>query len=185
MLDIRVAHKNDVPVIAEIHEVGWRHTYRFMPQEVLENRNRDFRADQWRRWFEENRAAQNEALYVFEDKGKPVGFCMCKPNDDDMLIGARGELHALYVLPEYRKFGISYLAIHTLSKYLVERGYSPLCCWAFQNNRIWKWYERLGFKRIIARNRRINNVDLPEFGLIHFEPEKLIETTGRFLGVQT
>lgn len=181
MLEIRAANPGDVADIADIHEVCWRDAYSFMPEEVLSNRNRNFRYEQWTNWFEEDRANQNEALFVFEHQEKPVGFCMCKPNDDDMLIGAKGELHALYVLPGYRTFGVSYLAISTLSKYLVARGYSPVCCWAFQKNRIWRWYERLGFKRMIARNRRINNVDLPEFGMVHFEPDKLIELTERQL----
>ncbi|GGF72960.1 hypothetical protein GCM10011332_28710 [Terasakiella brassicae] len=181
MLNIRVATQDDVADIAEIHEICWRHAYGFMPEEVLSNRDRSYRFQQWQRWFDEDRPNKNEALFVFEDDNKPVGFCMCKPNDDDMLIGAKGELHALYVLPQYRTFGVSYLAISTLSKYLVERGLAPLCCWAFQENKIWRWYERLGFKRMIARNRRINNVDVPEFGMVHFEPNKLIELTERQL----
>jgi len=181
MLNIRVAQVNDIPEIANIHEIGWRNTYSFMPEAVLLNRDKNFRMQQWQNWFNEDRASQDEALYVFEENGKTVGFCMCKPNDDDMLIGARGELHALYVLPDVRTFGISFLAINTLSKFLLERNLAPLCCWAFQKNKIWRWYERLGFKRIIARNRRINNIEIPEYGLVHFEPNKLIDYTGQKL----
>jgi GNAT superfamily N-acetyltransferase len=179
MLTVRVANVNDIETIAIIHEVCWRNTYQFMPEEVLQNRDRNYRKTQWENWFKEDKANQDEALFVFEEEGKTVGFCMCKPNDDKMLIGAQGELHAIYVLPEHRKFGISYLAMYTLSKHLIDCGYSPLCLWTFQNNKIWRWYERLGFKKMIARNRRINNVDIPEFGMIHLEPLKLLELTER------
>jgi len=181
MLDIREANIGDIPTIAKIHEAAWRNTYSFMPQEVLDNRDKAYRENQWKQWFIEDKGNQNEALYVLENEDKTVGFCMGKPNDDEMLIGAQGELHAIYMLPDHRTFGVSYLAMSTLARHLVGRGFSSLCCWAFQENKIWRWYERLGFKRMIARNRRINNVDIPEFGMVHFEPMKLIELTERQL----
>lgn len=181
MLTIRAALASDVPTIAEIHEICWRAAYKFMPDEVLNTRNKEFRQRQWEDWFRDNKAENNEGLFVFEQNNKTIGFCMCKPNQDDVLIGARGEIHALYVLPEARTFGVSYLAANTLSKYLLERDLAPICCWAFQKNRIWRWYERLGFKRIVARNRRINNIDIPEYGLVHFEPNKLIDFTSQHL----
>ncbi|MDV7340456.1 GNAT family N-acetyltransferase [Terasakiella sp. A23] len=175
MLTIRAACPQDINTIAHIHEVCWRDAYNFMPDEVLNKRDKNFRARQWQNWFNENKMDADEGLFVFEQENKTIGFCMCKPNQDDTLIGARGEIHALYVLPEARTFGVSYLAAYTLSKYLVERDLSPICCWAFQKNKIWRWYERLGFKKMIARNRRINNVDIPEYGMVHFEPSKLID----------
>lgn len=181
MHTIRVATPSDIPTIATIHEMGWRHAYHFMPGEVLNNRDKAFRHQQWSNWFAQDKPNQDEVLYILENGERTIGFCMGKPNDDSMLIGAKGELHALYIDPICKTFGISLLAINALSKYLLERNLDPVCCWAFQENRIWRWYERLGFKRVIARNRQIANVDVPEFGLIHFEPEKLIKITERQL----
>lgn len=177
MLDIRVSSPGDVGKIATIHSVCWRDAYQFMPGEVLENRNEGFRQAQWQKWFDEKRFLQKEALFVLEDEGEVVGFCMCKPNTDPDLPQAGGELHALYILPEHRTFGASFLAAMTLTRFLVENDMAPVCLWAFQKNPIWKWYQRNGFKKMIERNRRINGIDIPEFGLVHFEPEKLIEKT--------
>ncbi len=175
MLSTRVAKPIDVGTIAHIHAHTWKDAYSFMPNKVLQNRNETFRRHQWNNWFKEKKFSQHERLFVINNFDEPIGFCMCKPNSENILPNVQGELHAIYVLPEARAYGASLIGAIAMTSFLLEEGLSPICTWAFQENRIWKWYERQGFKREIARDRVINGVGVPEYGMVHYEPEQLIE----------
>jgi len=174
MLSLRVSNFSDICEIASIHASCWKEVYSFMPEEVLLNRNYDFRLLQWQDWFKQKKYDQNEGLFTIEFHGKIVGFCQCKPNIDNDIPDALGELHAQYVLPEFRAQGTGYQVLQVLTSYLVAKKMTPMCCWAFQNNKIWHWYERMGFERVVARNRIISGLELPEYGFIHRDPEYLL-----------
>lgn len=179
MLNVRVAKPTDVSTIAHIHAHTWKDAYKFMPDTVLNNRNEAFRRHQWNSWFREKKFSEHERLFVITNHGQPIGFCMCKPNLDSALPDVQGELHAVYVLPEARAYGASLIGAIAMTSFLLEEGLSPICTWAFQKNPIWKWYERQGFQRVIARDRVINGVGVPEFGMVHYQPEALIENCQR------
>ena len=174
MHSIRVAKHQDITAIAEVHASCWKEVYSFMPSEVLENRNYEFRLNQWETWFSEKKSEQGEGLFVMEVAGNVVGFCMCKPNTDPDIPEALGELHAQYMYPQYRSSGTGYQVLQVLTAFLLAEKMTPMCCWAFQQNRIWQWYERMGFKKVVTRDRVINNMKLPEFGFIHTDPEGLM-----------
>lgn len=174
MLTMRVSRPSDVQAISLIHAECWKEVYSFMPRKVLEDRNYDFRLQQWQDWFAEKRFDMNEGLFVMEYNGRVVGFCMCKPNIDPDIPQAQGELHAQYMLPKYRQSGTGYQVLQVLTAYLLAKKMTPMCCWAFQKNKIWQWYERMGFEKVVTRDRIINGMALPEYGFIHNDPEGLL-----------
>ncbi|WP_417783343.1 GNAT family N-acetyltransferase [Terasakiella pusilla] len=174
MLNIRASRPSDVQSIALIHAECWKDTYSFMPKEVLDDRDYNFRLSQWQKWYNEKRYEHKEGLFVMEHQRRVVGFCMCKPNNDDAIPYAQGELHAQYVLPKYRARGTGYQVLRVLTGYLLENNMSPMCCWAFQNNKIWQWYERMGFEKVVSRDRILNGIAVPEYGFIHNDPKGLL-----------
>ncbi|SCA57178.1 conserved hypothetical protein [Candidatus Terasakiella magnetica] len=174
MLLIRVSRPTDIEAIARVHADCWKEVYSFMPDEVLANRDYSFRLKQWKNWFEQKKYEQNEGLFVMEYDKKVVGFCMCKSNLDMDIPEALGEYHAQYMYPQYRASGTGYQVLHVLTAYMLSKKMAPMCCWAFEQNKIWHWYERMGFERVIKRNRKINGIDLPEYGFVHHDPEGLM-----------
>ena len=72
MMTIRLAKKDDVSKVSQIHAFCWRETYSFMPRTVLQSRNRKFRKSQWIKWFESQ--AKDEALFVVEADHVVVGL---------------------------------------------------------------------------------------------------------------
>lgn len=167
------AKPSDSNEISNIHAFCWRETYDFMPQEVLNNRSQNYRKNQWDSWFGNKKPT--EELFKLLSDDKIVGFCFCKESLDKDLPNARGELHALYILPEYRGGISGPLAFLSMSKFLRENDRCPLSLWAFKENRARLWYSQLGFKRVISRDRVIQGHAIPECGYIHTDVDKLID----------
>ncbi|WP_366525122.1 GNAT family N-acetyltransferase [uncultured Roseibium sp.] len=132
-----------------------------MPDEVHKARSKDYRERQWSNWFEQRPAG--EILIVLTDDETVVGFALSKPNNDSD-IDAAGEMHAGYILPDYRG-GISGPA---LMKALAERmqslGQWPACIWAFKENPHRRFYTALGWHPVVERDRVIAGAAIPEVG---------------------
>ena len=115
-----------------------------------------------------------EALFTLHYDKQVVGFCMCKPNDDlDAPLG-KGEMHAAYILPEYRGGIVGPLMMLKMALYMKENDLSPPILWAFKQNSIRFWYAQLGWERFIYRTRSINGNAIPEYGYIHNDIDRLI-----------
>ncbi len=172
-LVVKPANSLDSKVISNIHAYCWRESYGFMPKEVLDNRSQDYRKNQWDSWFEKPKPF--EALFKILVNEEIVGFCFCKNNEDDDLPEARGELHAAYILPEFRGGVVGPLMMLTMVKFLRTREHCPISLWAFKENKVRLWYSQLGFKRVVSRDRVIFGHSIPEFGYIHPDADKLID----------
>lgn len=98
MISIRAAKIDDVSMISQIHAFCWRETYAFMPEAVLRSRSREYRQQQWLDWFDLTKIAMDYSLSNRANRSL-VLFC-CRNKDPD--IDGKGEMHAAYVLPDYR-----------------------------------------------------------------------------------
>lgn len=175
----RPANMLDSRDISKIHAFCWRETYHFMPSEVLEVRCENYRLRQWDAWF--RNPNPEEQLFKILAGDKIVGFCFCKENEDVDLPLARGELHAGYVLPEYRGGIVGPLAISVMAKFLRSQNLSPISLWAFKENRIRLWYAQLGFRKVVTRDRVIAGHAIPEFGYVHPDVNQLIDHVDKFI----
>lgn len=158
---IRDAEVTDAKTIAEIHVRCWREVYAFMPQAVHKQRDYRYRFRQWMTWFDNQPCG--EALFVLESNGQIVGFSMAKPNTDNA-ISVPGEMHACYLLPQFRGTDLGPLGLMALAASLKQRGLWPACLWAFQENPYRRIYPFLGCKPEVFRDRMIAGVGLPEIG---------------------
>lgn len=169
---IELAKVEDLRKICHIHISCWKEVYHFIPDKVHKARTWKIRYLQWLRVLEEKKPGT--ALFVLKHStGEVVGFCYCAPNDDNDL-DAASELHAAYILPEFRGGVTGPLMMFTMVKFLLERNLTPIGLWAFDENKIQRWYQMLGFKRSIRRDRIIESTSIPESGFVCPEPEKLL-----------
>ncbi len=109
-----------------------------------------------------------------------IGFGYCEPNKDKAL-DAAGELQAAYVLPEYRGGVTGPLIISTMARYLISQNITTMGCWAFDQNKIQRWYRMLGFVRSVRRDRIIEDIAIPESGFVYPDPLKLIKKLQPFI----
>ncbi|WP_339861201.1 GNAT family N-acetyltransferase [Thalassospira alkalitolerans] len=178
MISIRAAKIDDVSMISLIHAYCWRETYAFMPEAVLRSRSREFREQQWLNWFDSHE--ESDALFVIEADQKVVGFCFCCRNRDPEIDG-RGELHAAYVLPDYRGRETGPVMMLTMVDFLAEQGLTPPVLWAFRDNPIRFWYAQMGWRSQIKRDRVIEGRRLPEVGYVCDDCDKLRQRLQRLV----
>lgn len=160
-MNIRNGIYTDAAAISEIHSLCWREVYSFMPEEVHQARSKQYRKEQWDNWFK--RSPEDEMLLVLTSDDVVVGFALSKPNHDTE-INAKGEMHAGYVLPEFRG-GVSGPALmRELAERMFNQGQWPACIWAFQENPYRRFYSALGWHASVFRTRSIAGNEIPEVG---------------------
>lgn len=170
---------SDIPKVSYIHAAVWREAYSFMPKCVLNARNAKAREKQWRDWFQsKHRFDDFRKLCVRE---KIVGFSFCKENEDPDLKEACGEMHAAYILPEYRGGAAGPYLMLGMAQSLLGNRLAPFSLWAFKQNSMRIAYGHLGWTPVVERDRKINGVPLPEVGYIHRDPLKLMDRLQRVI----
>lgn len=178
-MNINFATEKDLITVSEIHSFCWRETYDFMPACVHEARSTNVRHKQWQDILRRNEPGA--ALFVLKTiEGVIVGFSYCEPNKDADL-DVEGELKAAYVLPDYRGGVSGPLLASAMVRYLLWHNIQTMGCWAFDQNKVQSWYRLLGFKRVIRRNRIIENIAIPESGFIYPDPIKLLNRLQPFI----
>ncbi len=153
-----------------------------MPESILKNRDADFRKKQWLYWFE--KTPLDEKLYVVTVDQTIVGFCCCKPCEDPDAPDGAGEMHAAYVMPEYRGGIVGPVMIVNMGEFLLQRGYRSFVLWAFRQNRVRMWYGQIGFKSFVQRNRSIAGQGIPEIGYVCHDTNTLISKLRKQIAVR-
>lgn len=170
--------------IATIHVNCWQEVYPFIPESLHKARSVKYREKQWEKVLKTPiTGSKLYSLYPPDRRGL-VGFCYCKPNDDPE-IDAKSELHAAYVLPEFRGGLTGPIMMRTMVCYLKSVDLEPMCLWAFDENPISRWYRMMGWRPVIKRERVINGIGIPETGFICFDSERLLKRLERLIGDET
>lgn len=155
---------HDVTEIARIHVDCWQNCYGFLPSELLSRRNKAFRHAQWSKCIKNPGLA--ERLYVIRSGQSGIGFCFAKPCDDKDAPDGAGELHAGYVLPQWRGTSAGPKLMLTMAQFLEQHHKIPLIIWVFRQNPMRIWYAQLGWKKFIERSRTIDGIEVAEYGYI-------------------
>lgn len=158
-MNFRHAEYKDIEAISVIHATCWREVYQFMPDFVLQSRDKEYRNQQWRRWFN----WPDGVLYKIEDQHAIVGFCHAGRSVDGEL-EADGEMRAGYLLPQYRGGRVGLRIMHHLGCWMLDQGWQSAGIWAFHANKFRHWYSHLGWKIHCRRNRVIQDHAIPEVG---------------------
>lgn len=134
---LRSMTADDAAEVSWLYVRSWQAGYRgLLPQEFLES----LRQDRWLHSF-----AGQAGSFVLTDGGVIVGHLNARPAADPKM--ARwGELHTLYVLPEYWGRGCGGLLLERGVEWLRGQGLSPVYLWALETNtRARGFYEKHGF----------------------------------------
>lgn len=164
-MQIYQATTQNVEIIARIHVSCWKEVYPYIPEKLHKARSLEYRIAQWHDVLQEEILGSRLFVVQPDVSNDIVGFCYCKPNDDTDII-AKSELHAAYVLPEFRGGKTGPVMMDKMVSYLSECELEPMCLWVFNNNPISRWYRMLGWKGVVKRDRIINGIRIPETGYV-------------------
>ena len=104
----RLARREDIPRIAEIHVAGWDAAYRGrIDEEALAERTVEKRVELWNEVLGGEKRFRDHVVHVAEIDGEIVGFAQWGPSDDpDVDPTTTINVFALYLDPELRGRGV-------------------------------------------------------------------------------
>jgi len=163
MTTIRPATERDAAGIAKVYVDTWRSAYAaVLPHRGLLGMSYEGQARQWS-WMIRDRPGAQSVIVASEADDGVVGFASFGPArfghrpaagrfaGDDAKVG---EVHTLYVLPDFQERGIGRQLLAAAFAALVERRYNCGFLWALRDNHSRYFYERVGGKLVAERQER-------------------------------
>lgn len=143
-IEIRQTKEEENKTIAFIAIICWRDAYKdIFPAELLDNLSLEERLKQRLNWFN----SPNKYSLVAVTQNKIIGFCDYGQSRRPQF--APGEIYSLYVLPEYKGYGIGKTLSLKAMEHLESTKLSPFIVTTLEvNTPARKFYEKLGFKEI-------------------------------------
>ena len=157
---IRRAAPGDSRGIAAAHVETWRSAYAgILPDKVIVQMSIDEKASAWRRMIGQQNAVETILVAVSGDQ--LIGFANCGHAGPDM-IDYDGEIHMLYVLPDWQDRGIGRALLRGCFEALFNAGIDAAFLWVLADNPARFFYEAMGGRRIGERAERLWGVVLRE-----------------------
>ncbi|HEV8391866.1 MAG TPA: GNAT family N-acetyltransferase [Dongiaceae bacterium] len=164
MTTIGPATERDAAGIAKVYVDAWRSAYAaILPHRVLLRMSYEDQARQWAGTIRDRPGAQ-AVIVASEAADGVVGFASFGP----ARLGHRpaagrfagehervGEVHTLYVLPDFQERGIGRRLLAAAFAALVERRHGCGFVWALRDNPARYFYEHVGGKVIAERQERM------------------------------
>lgn len=164
MTIIRPAIEQDAAGIAKVYVDAWQSAYAaILPHRVLLRMSYESQARQWAGMIRDRPRAQSAIVASDADEGV-VGFASFGPGRFDHRPAAGrfagedskvGEVHTLYVLPDFQERGIGRQLLTAAFAALVGRQYGCCFLWALRDNHARHFYERVGGRLIAERQERM------------------------------
>ena len=144
-MQVRPARVDDAAAIADAHTRAWQAAY----EHVFGAENlATIDSERRRRWWERCVREGLETVLVAEKDGRVVAFASLGPARDDAARddAARGELYAIYALPDAWGSGAGRALLEAGVEALREGGYREAILWVLDDNpRARRFYEREGW----------------------------------------
>jgi ribosomal protein S18 acetylase RimI-like enzyme len=152
---IRRAVPGDARGIARVHVETWRSAYAgILPDRVVVQMSVDDKAAAWRHLIQRQDAV--DAVIVAEmDDGTIVGFASCGPAGPESMPDYDGEVHTLYVLPDWQEQGIGRALLCGCLRVLGAAEIAAAYLWVLADNPSRFFYQAMGGKRIGERDERL------------------------------
>ena len=147
---IRRVRKEDIESFVEVYQKAYRGL-----EEYAYTRRRDIKY-----YFKWLYARDKDGFMVAEIDGKAVGFLACDTNWISIFEAKRiGEIHEIFVLPEYQKMGIGTSLMIKALIYIKSRGLNEAGLWVGEKNyKAIKFYKKFGFRDVGVWGRWIRMV---------------------------
>jgi ribosomal protein S18 acetylase RimI-like enzyme len=150
---IRRARPGDARGIAVVHVETWRSAYAgILPDKVIVQMSVDDKAMAWRRMIGQQNAVETILVAIRGDR--LIGFASCGhagPEAADY----DGEIHMLYVLPDWQDQGIGRALLLGCFQALFDAGIDAAFLWVLADNPARFFYEAMGGRRIGERDERL------------------------------
>ena len=154
---IRKATLDDIPAIARVHVDTYQATYKgIIPDRSLANQSYIKRQSSWERIFD-RALDSSKFIYVAENQTKQIiGFVHGGLEREGNLV-YKGEIYAIYVLPNYQQQGVGRNLWQTAIEKLNRMGINSLIVWVLADNSACQFYEAL--KGVKIRTKQIKRGD--------------------------
>jgi GNAT superfamily N-acetyltransferase len=156
---VRKALPADARAIARVYVDTWRSAYPgILPDRVMIGLSVDRQASDWRRQIE--RAAPREGVLVAEAGKAVIGFSSFGP----AAAGPHaGEIHTLYVLPDWQEQGVGRALLVRAFEALAETGFGSAHIWVLADNPSRFFYEAMGGRQSGQRDEQLWGALLREY----------------------
>jgi ribosomal protein S18 acetylase RimI-like enzyme len=152
---IRRARPGDARGIARVHVETWRSAYAgILPDRVIVQMSVDEKAAAWRQLIQRQDAVEAVIVAEIEDGGI-VGFASCGPAGPESMADYDGEVHTLYVLPDWQEQGIGRALLCGCFRVLASAQMAAACLWVLADNPSRFFYQAMGGTRIGERDERL------------------------------
>ena len=140
---IRKATIDDAKAIASVHVRSWHESYiGIISDEYMNNLSYDERLTLRRSLLSDLKS--NALHLIATDNGKVIGFCDAgayRAHNSEI----KGEIYAIYILNEYKNFGIGSQFMQQAYSYFLNNQFTPFIVWVLKENKIArKFYEKHG-----------------------------------------
>jgi ribosomal protein S18 acetylase RimI-like enzyme len=165
LLSVRPATDADARAIATIRVGSWKAAYAgLIPDVLLEHLDAEYEAERRAQHWAEHHADPRSAEFIALRDGLAVGWASAGPcRDDDG--PTRGELYALYVLPDHWSTGAGHALITQAEESLRGSGFRVASLWVLDgNDRAARFYERHGWREdgtVKDDERIVGNTGVP------------------------
>jgi ribosomal protein S18 acetylase RimI-like enzyme len=160
-VSIRPARLSDAARIARVHVESWRATYAtILPAGFLRRLSVERDAARWMRLLSKRNS--DPFVLVAEDRlwHRVVGFAQGgRERTNDRIY--RGELHAIYLLPDYQRRGIGATLTSAVADRLLAAGIPSMLVWVLAHNSSRRFYETLGGRLIKVKKILLAGKTLP------------------------
>lgn len=140
-MEIRAMTKADCNAIGELYAAAWKAGYKgLLPQDFLDGITSEKYAERSR-----GLGFLNEGSFVVLDGERIVGHCHARAANEPEWRGW-GEIHTLYVHPEYWRTGYGAAVFKRAEEWLYERGFDDVYLYVLEGNkRAERFYKAQGF----------------------------------------
>jgi ribosomal protein S18 acetylase RimI-like enzyme len=176
MLFVRPATRDDAADIARIDVETWRTSYAgILPDRVLLGLTTGRLASEWQSQL----SHRPDDVRVAEWTGAGViGFGSCGPIRNSVE-GLAGEVHTLYVSPDFQGRGVGRALLMALFRRLVASGQLSAAIWVLRENPARFFYERMGGRLVAQRKIPIGGQPIPAFAYGWRDLVAAVRTGGR------
>lgn len=176
MLFVRPATRDDAADIARIDVETWRASYAgILPDKVLLGLTTARLASEWQSQL----SRRPDDVRVAEWTGAGVigfGSCGAIRNTVDGLVG---EIHTLYVSPDFQGRGVGRALLMALFRRLVASGQLSAAIWVLRENQARFFYERMGGRLVAHRKIPIGGQPIPALAYGWRDLVAAVRTGGR------
>jgi GNAT superfamily N-acetyltransferase len=139
-MTIRPITIDEIPDTVRIYIECWRHDYKFIPAEYLDNINPETETAECREWLETDLHNRIIAAYT---GNRMAGYIAFSANSDEPL-DYEGEINGLFVIPEYRLRAIAPNLLRAALDEFAAWGYSKFLIYNFRESASNGIYRRFG-----------------------------------------